>query len=96
MLHISVNKTWVYIVGEFRTNQLLGGYQLLKVSNNTHLRQAKYKLFSDSMVLLKSHGAKCPSGSIDTIFFLSAHCGNGPIFEAGSVFVKSGLDHVSN
>jgi hypothetical protein len=26
-----------------------------------------------------------------TIFFLSDHCGNGPIFAAGSVLVKSGL-----
>jgi hypothetical protein len=28
---------------------------------------------------------------METIFFLSAHCGKGPIFAAGSVFVKSGL-----
>jgi hypothetical protein len=47
--------------------------------------------FSFSMVSLKSHGAKWPRGSIETIFFLSAHCGKGPIFAAGSVFVKSGL-----
>jgi hypothetical protein len=40
---------------------------------------------------LKSHGARCPRGSIDTIFFLSAHWGNGPMVAAGSVFVKSGL-----
>lgn len=26
-----------------------------------------------------------------TIFFLSPHCGKGPIVAAGSVFVKSGL-----
>ena len=28
---------------------------------------------------------------METIFFLSAHWGNGPIFAAGSVLVKSGL-----
>ncbi len=28
---------------------------------------------------------------METIFFLSAHCVKGPIFAAGSVFVKSGL-----
>ena len=38
-----------------------------------------------------SQGAKCPSGSIDTIFFSSAHCGNGPTLTAGSVLKKSGL-----
>lgn len=31
-----------------------------------------------------------------TIFFLSAHCGNGPILAAGSVLVKSGLRNVVN
>lgn len=30
-----------------------------------------------------------------TIFFLSPHCGNGPIFVAGSVLVKSGLFNLS-
>ena len=47
--------------------------------------------FSLSIVSLNNQGAKCPNGSMDTIFFLSAHCGNGPILAAGSVFVKSGL-----
>jgi hypothetical protein len=47
--------------------------------------------FSFSMVSLKSHGARCPKGSIETIFFLSAHWGKGPMLAAGSVLVKSGL-----
>jgi hypothetical protein len=33
---------------------------------------------------------------METIFFLSAHCGKGPIFAAGSVFVKSGLQRISS
>lgn len=48
--------------------------------------------FSFSMMSLNNHGAKWPRGSIETIFFLSAHCGKGPMFAAGSVFVKSGLE----
>jgi len=48
--------------------------------------------FPFSIISLNSHGAKWPSGSIDTIFFLSAHCGKGPMFAAGSVLVKSGLN----
>lgn len=30
-----------------------------------------------------------------TIFFLSPHCGKGPIVAAGSVLVKSGLHTIS-
>lgn len=46
---------------------------------------------SFSITSLKSHGVKCPKGSIATIFLLSPHWAKGPIFAAGSVFVKSGL-----
>jgi len=47
--------------------------------------------FSVSMRSLNIQGAMWPHGSIETIFFTSFHCGNGPIFTAGSAFVKSGL-----
>lgn len=66
-----------------------------QVSDNPHPDRAEYELFSESIVFLKSQGAKCPSGSNETIFSLSAHCGNGPMLEAGSVFVKSGLSYIS-
>jgi hypothetical protein len=55
----------------------------------------KYSLFSFSIVSLKSHGERWPRGSMETIFFLSAHWGNGPMLAAGSVLVKSGLDQES-
>jgi hypothetical protein len=55
----------------------------------------KYSLFSFSIRSLKSHGERWPRGSMETIFFLSAHWGCGPMLAAGSVLVKSGLDQES-
>ena len=38
----------------------------------------------------KVSATRCPQGSMDTMRRGSVHCGKGPIFAAGYVFVKSG------
>lgn len=43
-----------------------------------------------SIMSLNSQGTMWPQGSMATIFFLSPHCGKGPMLTAGSVLVKSG------
>lgn len=75
-----------------RTYQLLVLYQLGRESAKVLYTDPQLFIpFSLSIVSLKSQGARWPRGSIETIFFLSAHWEKGPMFAAGSVLVKSGL-----
>lgn len=70
---------------------LISTADLLADGVGDRLTPSPNSLFSFFIVSLNNHGAKWPRGSIETIFFLSAHWGKGPTFSAGSVLVKSGL-----
>ena len=48
-------------------------------------------MFSSRIIWENSQGLKWPKGSIETIFFGSDHCLNGPMFIAGPESVKSAL-----
>lgn len=69
------------IVGRISTEGFVRMHHHLGAPPDQSLR------FSASMRSLKIHGAKCPHGSIETIFSGSPHWGNGPMSEAGSVLV---------